>query len=230
MLLLCNIITIIQVTKEWRVIAKYLQENPNLVNSKSSFDCEPHPLSFDEQQHKSLVAELKQLYTAITRAKSNLWIYDSDETKRLPMFDYWNKRGLVKVVKVNEIDHDNMVITKVSSPEEWKKLGDTFKRERLWEPAVKCYKRAGRIDLENEAKAFYFYKQAIQKHSQSDSEALYVKAALAFLNSDRAHHNQKLLVWAAKCLKNAKKYTEAGTLYCMLKRVSKTITIYHVCH
>lgn len=205
-------------------MSKYLKERPKLINNtETSFDSEPHPLTFDEQQHKSLVAELKNLYTAITRAKCNLWIYDSDEIKRLPMFDYWLKRGLVKVVRVNQIpDGDNSmintVITGKSAPEKWGKIGEYFKRNRLWEPAMKCFKRAGLCAPENEAKAWYHLQQATRHPSKS--KVFHLKAALAFLESDCALHNQKFLRLAAKCLKVARKYTEAGTLYCMLNMVS----------
>lgn len=210
-----------------------MKDNPELITTtESSFDSEPHPLTFAEKQHKKLVAELKNLYTAITRAKCNLWIYDSDEMKRLPMFDYWQKRGLVKVIQENEIHKGDysVVITGTSSVEKWEKLGEYFRKKQLWEPAMKCYERAGNSHLENEAKAYYHYKQAqeLVKEQASESKALYVKAALAFLDSDRACHNQMFLRHAAKCLKSAKKFTEAGTLYCMLDMVS-TNGMYMLC-
>lgn len=54
------------------------------------------PLTFDPKLHKVLNSELKQLYTAITRARVNVWIFDEDVEKRTPMFQYFTALGLVK--------------------------------------------------------------------------------------------------------------------------------------
>ena len=54
----------------------------------------PHPLAFDSTKHKILNSELKHLYTAITRARVNVWIYDEDDEKRKPMFEYLKARRL----------------------------------------------------------------------------------------------------------------------------------------
>ena len=100
--------------KVWRVVTSYLEmkEHSKCIVNQSKLPgskIEPRSKAFEEKEHKSLCADLKYLYTAVTRAKCNLWIYDSDKTKRLPMFDYWHKRGLVKVVsttKGGESKHD----------------------------------------------------------------------------------------------------------------------------
>lgn len=54
-------------------------------------------LEFDTLKHKLLNSELKYLYTALTRARCNLWIYDEDKDKRAPMFSYFKARKLVRV-------------------------------------------------------------------------------------------------------------------------------------
>ena len=51
-----------------------------------------------------LNSELKYLYTAITRARVNVWMFDEDETKRAPMFEYFRRLRLVKVVRPDEVD------------------------------------------------------------------------------------------------------------------------------
>ena len=40
----------------------------------------PHPLNFDPNLHKLLNSELKQLYTALTRARVNVWMFDAGMT------------------------------------------------------------------------------------------------------------------------------------------------------
>ena len=179
-------------------------------------------MKFNKSQHKSLNAELKYLYTAITRAKCNLWIYDSDEAKRLPVFDYWSKRSLVKVVHISDINKEEQknLFSATSSKDEWKSQGDYFKKKRLWEPAMKCYQRADCPHLESEARA---YSLAQQAHTPGlrriDIEEIYLKSAHAFLKCDQTQHNYSCLENAAKCLKNAKKYNESSELHIHLGQV-----------
>lgn len=62
----------------------------------------PRPLHFDPNQHKILNSELKHLYTAVTRARVNVWIFDQDAEKRAPMFEYFKARKLVKFASISE--------------------------------------------------------------------------------------------------------------------------------
>ena len=62
----------------------------------------PRPLAFDSNKHKVLNTELKQLYTAITRARVHVWIFDESEDARAPMFEYFKARGLVQTVADSE--------------------------------------------------------------------------------------------------------------------------------
>ena len=57
------------------------------------------PLVFDAAQHVVLSEELKHLYTAITRAKNAVVIYDSNPKKRAPFFYYLRTLKLASVVK-----------------------------------------------------------------------------------------------------------------------------------
>lgn len=212
-------------SKEWRVVTSYIENSPELLAAQcesNGFGDKPRPLTFDEQHHKSLSAELKYLYTAITRTKCNLWIYDSHERNRLPMFDYWHRRGLVKIVHLSEIsDEDESVLfAATSSKEEWKKQGDYFKKKKLWEPAMKCYEKAKEVYLEKEAMAYCLLQQARAPNLKPrDMEELYLKAALAFLECDKCKHDVKFLRYAASFLKKAKRPNEAGLLYAKLSRV-----------
>ena len=67
----------------------------------------PRPLDFDPNQHKILCSELKQLYTALTRARVNVWIYDEDTDKRGPMFEYFKALNLVKPVDITELNEES---------------------------------------------------------------------------------------------------------------------------
>ena len=212
-----------QVNEEWQVVSESNSESDN--NKKDEDD---HPFGiprcrkFDEAQHKSLNPELKYLYTAITRAKCHLWIYDSDQNKQRPMFDYWYKRNLIEKVKVSEMTEQEQqsLFADKSDSEEWKSQGDYFKKKNLWEAAAKCYHKASCSDLELEASGYNFVQQARQ--SVHDKGSFYIKAALAFLESDKLKNNFKCLQIAAICLKNAKKYSDAAKMYIFTKNVSAT--------
>ena len=67
----------------------------------------PRPLEFDSNLHKVLNSELKHLYTALTRARVNVWIFDEDIDKRAPMFEYFKARKLVKHLTVSEINEES---------------------------------------------------------------------------------------------------------------------------
>ena len=157
--------------KGWRVVSSYLEmsqhqgkiTNPTKLPGSSD---DPRSRQFDPKLHKSLNSELKYLYTAVTRAKCNLWIYDSDRKTRLPMFDYWHKRDLVKVVQAQPSKGSQGVYTLVfasnSTPEQWKAQGDNFKKKHLWEQAILCYQRAGPENeyLAKEARAYHLIQRA----------------------------------------------------------------------
>ena len=51
------------------------------------------------RRHAAAPQELKHLYTAITRAKNNIIIFDRSPEKRAPFFQYLRRRGLARVVR-----------------------------------------------------------------------------------------------------------------------------------
>lgn len=68
----------------------------------------PRPLAFDPNQHRVLNLELKHLYTAVTRARINVWIFDEDLDKRAPMFEYFKARNLTRNVTCVEVENGNL--------------------------------------------------------------------------------------------------------------------------
>jgi hypothetical protein len=211
------------------------QHRQKIVNFKlpGSVD-DPRSLQFDPKLHKSLNSELKYLYTAVTRAKCNLWIYDSDPQSRLPIFDYWYKRDLVKVVQKEDQlslasnesqDKYALVFASNSTPEQWKAQGDNFKKKHLWEQAILCYQRAGPENeyLAKESRAYHLIQRARHQKPQ-----LYLEAALRFLECDELHHNLHCLNGAALCLRNSKppRYHEAAKLFEQLNKLDKAAQCY----
>lgn len=77
--------------------------------------------SFDEAKHRILCSELKQLYVSITRTRQRLWIWETVDEQSKPIFDYWKKKGLVEVRKLNESLVRSTQVS--SSREEWRSQG-----------------------------------------------------------------------------------------------------------
>ena len=186
---------------------------------------DPRSRQFDSKLHKSLNAELKYLYTAITRARCNLWIYDENINACLPVFDYWYKRDLVKVVhETKAAESLDIVFASNSKPEQWKAQGDNFKKKGLWETAMLCYKRAG---SENEYLAKEIHAGLLRQHAKKQKH-LYLEASVTFFECDEAHHDVRYLRAAACCLIRAKppRYSEAGKLYEHFGDINRATELY----
>ncbi|NWR55162.1 TRNK1 protein, partial [Bucorvus abyssinicus] len=148
--LLYNFFTDSEASKEWKIISSYAPDSDVQVGSKVLLEV---PLedaagvqkrTFNVDMYKMLNGELKQLYTAITRARVNLWIFDEDRDKRAPAFKYFIKREFVRVVKADEKkDLDDSMFAKTSTPEEWIAQGDYYAKHQFWEVAAKCYQKGG---------------------------------------------------------------------------------------
>ena len=169
--------------KKWRVVTSH--SNTVLPNCKG-LEKAPRPVEFDEQLHKSLVAEFKCLYTAITRARCNLWIYDSDTSRHSPIVDYWVRRGLVKVLKPKEGKNvQEWIINSSSTPKQWHQSGNYMKSHGLLRQALVCYKKAN-------AAAPYLETEADLIATQG-TKAATLKAAEKLLMCDLAEHKMQYL-------------------------------------
>ena len=228
----------LQIDKEWRVVTaytkQYLAEHPELGDQNHDGIEESRPLEFDERQHKMLNSELKFLYTALTRAKCNLWIYDSNRAKRAPMFHYFQKRDLVKIVSVPSSGTGSedgstveSMIAAVSSADDWKKQGDYFKKRCLWDLAILCYSKAGMPELTREVKAYSCVLMGKKyKHDVKKMKEYFVTATLNFFECLKFQPSAKWIENAAVCLFNAREYDLAAPLFGRLGQVKKLFDSY----
>eukprot|EP00118_Oscarella_pearsei_P013063 m.100990 g.100990 ORF g.100990 m.100990 type:complete len:2741 (+) comp37106_c0_seq1:120-8342(+) len=190
--LLYNFFTDSKVEKDWRVIYSHIKEKcPQHILSSQC-----RPLEFRATEHKFLESELKHLYTAVTRARCNLWIYDSDEKKRSPMLEYLKAKSLIQIVSgKQETETENsseaFSFTSSSTPEQWEKTGDFFLRHKRFRQAATCFEKA-------ETKEKYYYSWACfcstealkcdeENRGQVDDgkEKWWIKAATNFLQAGK---------------------------------------------
>ncbi|KAK9827525.1 hypothetical protein WJX74_008224 [Apatococcus lobatus] len=131
---------------EWRVLLHYLEEQVPEHASTAEGNEDLRPLRFDPVRHVILCEELKHLYTAITRAKNNVIIFDSNAKKRAPFFQYLKALGLARVVKSLLKDGQDASIfslKQVKDPNaEWCRRGINLLDNRLFGHAQQCFEKA----------------------------------------------------------------------------------------
>lgn len=217
-------------------MVNYLDNHPELISREEAIK-RPQPLrQFDEYKHKMLNSELKFLYTALTRARCNLWIYDSNEDKRSPMFYYFQKRGLVRTIYIaggqcgESLLSNEEIFAKKSSKEDWEQQGNYFKRRNNWDLAIFCYTKADREDLVKETHACRHMWNGTKSKNKNDiieMKNCFLRAALSFFRSFNVHPRVKSLEKAASCLFNAHEYKLSAKLFVKLKKVSVKIYYNH---
>ena len=212
---------LIQALKEWRVVGTYREtqdENTNISATGiaeiqvDKFQCKGRPLEFNPDQHKILVSEFKYLYTAITRARANVWLFDESEEARGPMFEYFQKRGVV-VVEDNIASLEGK-FAKKSEKSEWKKKGHSLYSKGKFNAASQCFAMANE---ELWAKKCDAHEQAAKaetlKNEPQKFQLEFAKAAELFLQCNMREE-------AEKCLLNARERFLLAKLYEKSKNVS----------
>lgn len=218
---------LLQALKEWRVVGTYRAKQDEHINVGSTgiaelavenLECKARPLDFNPDQHKILVSEFKYLYTALTRARVNLWLFDENEEARAPMFEYFKKRGVVDIRQVQKSGNDMTSLEGLfahkSGREEWKKQGIFFYSKGFWKVASKCFSIA---EEETWLKKCNAHEQAAKASSlTSEPRKLrleFLKAADLFLQCDM--HDE-----AEKCLYNAREWILLAKLLEKSEKVS----------
>ncbi|XP_057562024.1 TPR and ankyrin repeat-containing protein 1 [Hippopotamus amphibius kiboko] len=205
--LLYNFFTDSEAYKEWKIISSFtasssesreeslpLMEVP--LETCSSSQGRAFPVN--PEMYKLLNGELKQLYTAITRARVNLWIFDENPEKRAPAFKYFMKRNFVQVVKMDENkDLDDSMFVKTSTPAEWIAQGDYYAKHQCWKVAAKCYQKGGAIEKEKLALAHNTaLNMKSKKVSPKEKQVEYLELAKTYLDCKEPKLSLKCLSYA----------------------------------
>ena len=168
------------------------------------------------------------MYTVITRAKVNLWIYESEpiDDHLLPILTEWrdSTEPLIDVIDLNDSNvklDASFATVKHSTRKQWKSQGDLLKREERLKQAALCYKLAHRFDLAAETEVMALEAEPSPSRSQ------YHDIAVAYLKLDEIAHNANHLVKVANNLlhaaKSAEDYLDIAWLYKTLKMVRTTV-------
>ena len=198
---------------EWRIVTQYLLE----MLERESVDkakVKSRPLSFNPEKHKILNSELKQLYTAVTRARAKVWFFDEDEENRRPVFEYFEQLGLADVVTLEAGTEESSdgaqslenMFSKESSVEEWEKQGAFFYNKKLWKVAEKCFTISGNVEMSQRCKAYVQADYARSLHSEPRRlKDEFLRAADQFLQCN-------MIQEARVCLYNARERTLYASL------------------
>ncbi|KAG1719550.1 hypothetical protein EDB19DRAFT_1860748 [Suillus lakei] len=93
----------------------------------------------DETRYAGICSELKLLYVGITRARKNVWIFDtSDKSDAMRIF--WKSQNLIRTC-AHGTDVPPLAVT--STPEEWASSGRSLFLHKRYSQAVHCFQRAG---------------------------------------------------------------------------------------
>lgn len=148
--------------------------------------------------------ELKILYTAITRARCNLWICDKVQTMH-SMCKYWEVKQLTRSVTSSK----DLVFAAGTEDDQWKKQGDYMLRKGMWDQAIQCYCKAGAMSELNETQAYIKFK-----------DKNYTEAALYLLEANKLHAKRSIAIKIANCLQGLKFHLEAAKLFERVQQVT----------
>lgn len=177
------------------------------------------PLEFQPEKHKVLNSEFKYLYTAITRARVNVWFFDEDEESRSPMFEYFRRLNLVRAITLEDNGGGTASLSSMfaesSTKEEWRQQGMFFYDKDLWNVAEKCFVFGEDEFMVRKCRAQQQAQEAL-KYRRSNPRLMkdkFIIAATQFLECDMANE-------AAVCLYNARERLLLAKLYKKMERVS----------
>ncbi|KAJ4460254.1 hypothetical protein PAPYR_3651 [Paratrimastix pyriformis] len=97
--------------------------------------------SFEGHRYHLLCSELKQLYTAVSRARRRVFVFDADVARRRPVLEWWASEGIAQWTDP-KLGTAADVATK-STPAQWRERGLELLGRGFYEQAQKCFQFAG---------------------------------------------------------------------------------------
>eukprot|EP00741_Cyanophora_paradoxa_P024001 tig00021720_g23177.t1 len=134
---------------------------------------------FDPLANRLVAAELKQLYTALTRAKAAVWIFDESDARN-PMFYLFKSAEVVQIVEKGEKRGVAWGRDSGKAPEDWRRLGDQLLGQRTYEMAARAYQNAGDEFMAVFTRAEWECHKAESERDGALRQKLYVGAVRLF--------------------------------------------------
>lgn len=167
----------------WRVLLGFSEDYDG---SFTRFEC---------RKHSQLETELKMLYVAITRSKSNLWVIESNDcSKSDPMTHFWGEfiRTISLKGLIQEVSENSFFLTLESTDADWIQRADSLFEKNLFKEAKRFYINGNCL-----------WKAILMDALNSREEALKMSGTAA----------RKLNIDAAKSFAKIKKWKESGDSY-----------------
>ncbi|KAJ3245094.1 hypothetical protein HDU78_009933 [Chytriomyces hyalinus] len=202
--------------QQWRVLLSQLPER---------FEGAP---KFDVEKHNILSAELKILYTAVTRARSRLWVFEKDSKKSDPLFKIWHTKNLV----VTSDDARSGKFTSVDSTyEEWTAQGRRLFEEEMYADALRCFQRGLAVanrgnesadTLQCEARLKLVAARALSDATSMEAKSLFYEAGELLRRANQMSRLPAIhLIEAAQCYEICEKHVKASEVYEMIPNPPK---------
>lgn len=147
----------------------------------------------DINDYAELCSELKLLYTAITRPRKTLIIYDEDSSSRKTIEHLWAKLDIVELIsqqiindssKSKGVEKEEVAVFKKivnsTSHADWKKQGIKMYSRGYFDQAMKCFERSESKDLYKKAQANKYANEATKKLIELESEKNNIKQGVHF--------------------------------------------------
>ncbi|KAJ3089837.1 TPR and ankyrin repeat-containing protein 1 [Quaeritorhiza haematococci] len=157
----------------WRLITSY-ELNIQKQDTQTKVKVHRRHKDFNAKTDSVLMSELKLLYTAVTRARQQLFVFDEDPEKHGPMFEFLARRDLAFVVEKTMLSEEGIrtmisaqgegmtlkAFPKQSSSQEWWDTGHKMLRARRFDTAAICFHRAKDSVLEDYSSAMMRKQEA----------------------------------------------------------------------
>ena len=189
--------------RTWRVITSWWEERCPGVRGSAELGPQLRAVAFDREKHGILEEELKQLYTAITRARVRVAMYDQSREKRQPVFSYLHGEGLAEIEAVDASHAERTGWAKAATKEEWLTRGRNLFDNKLYKLAARCFANGDDRDGMLRSLGFQYYDESTKLQVGTDQQQRVLRATFSFLEAGE-------LKLASSCLAAACEYELAA--------------------
>ncbi|KAI8845353.1 P-loop containing nucleoside triphosphate hydrolase protein [Chytriomyces cf. hyalinus JEL632] len=183
---------------------------------------------FNAGKHNILSAELKILCTAVTRARSRLWVFEEDSKKSDPLFKIWHTKNLV----VTSDDARSGKFSSLDSTfEEWKAQGRRLFEEQMYGDALRCFQRGLAVanrgnesadTRQCEAKMKLVEARALSDAASAEARSLFYEAGELLRRANQMSWLPAIqLIEAAQCYEICEEHVKTSEVYEIIPNPTK---------